>query len=666
MRRMAWCIVVGGLLINGVSIGFSDDSAPGAQASPAPAQPAPQVYRRRGRPQSADRPERPNYSNLFRRSEKRSEVNPFEANSDAKAGVSESAPPMPASAEKSASSRKGNVSFSRRPRKVLATESLSDEVIHAEYENQPNLPGSPEVQQVTNDLPEESGSETSPLFDGPVDGAPMSSSIELPVPVTAPAYAETRQADALPSDGAVGTQIASPIENGPQSPAIQVEWVKKSDSHVGQEFTCELVVKNTGSAAATNIELSAFFSENVRLLRADPKPAHTEDYLSWTLAGLAAGESESIAITMLPLSAEEITTQAEVRFSSAVSGRFDVSQPMLAVNLSGPEQVLIGEAASQTITVTNPGTGVASNVKIEALIPDGLEHARGTRLLMDLGALHPGESRKVRLPLAAVAGGDHLINVSASADADLVDKTITQVSVIAPQVAASIDGPSLRYLGRRATYTLNVTNDGHAETENVRLMHKVPEGFKLVSLEQGAQYDAKNRMINWYVGHLDSGDSASLDVTFACDAIGSHTHFIRATSEYGSVSDDQISTSVEGTPSLAMDIQDLEDPVELGTEAVYEIKVRNEGSAPASMVSLACELPAGMKLINVAGPVQFTAERDLVVFEPIRVLGPGETVTVQIQVASEVAGNLRFRSRLSSDSIEEPLIEEELTKFYGE
>ena len=314
MRRMAWCIVVGGLLINGVSIGFSDDSAPGAQASPAPAQPAPQVYRRRGRPQSADRPERPNYSNLFRRSEKRSEVNPFEANSDAKAGVSESAPPMPASAEKSASSRKGNVSFSRRPRKVLATESLSDEVIHAEYENQPNLPGSPEVQQVTNDLPEESGSETSPLFDGPVDGAPMSSSIELPVPVTAPTYAETRQADALPSDGAVGTQIASPIENGPQSPAIQVEGVNKSDGHVGQEVTCQLVATHTASA--------------------DPKPAHTEDYLSWTLAGLAAGESESIAITMLPLSAEEITTQAEVRFSSAVSGRFDVSQPMLAVNLN--------------------------------------------------------------------------------------------------------------------------------------------------------------------------------------------------------------------------------------------------------------------------------------------------------------------------------------------
>ncbi|REJ86729.1 MAG: DUF11 domain-containing protein, partial [Planctomycetota bacterium] len=165
---------------------------------------------------------------------------------------------------------------------------------------------------------------------------------------------------------------------------------------------------------------------------------------------------------------------------------------------------------------------------------------------------------------------------------------------------------------------------------------------------------------------LDSGDAARLDVTFECRKIGAHTHFIRATSEYGSVSDAQISTAVEGTPSLAMDIQDLEDPVELGTEAAYEIKLKNEGSAPASMVSLACELPEGMKLIDAAAPVEFINERNVLVFEPIRSLGPGQTVTVRIQVSSQVSGNLRFRARLSSESIEEPLIEEELTKFYGE
>ena len=665
MRRIAWCFVVGGLLINGLSIGFSDDSAPRTEPAAAtpPAQSAPQAYRRSGSPPAE---ERPNFAELFRRSEKRTADNPFATEAETGPAAEETAPPMPAAAKEAAAPRRaGNVSFSRGPRKVLATESLSayptaetdDDVIHAEYENGPDAPSSPAIQQVAERSAADADFQTSPLFEGPVAGAPVSS--DLPRPATQTTYAE-------PSAKAIAPQSAVTVASGSQTPAIEVEWVKKSESHVGQEFTCELVVKNTGSAPATNIELSAFFSDNVRLLRADPKPVNTEDFLSWTLAGLKAGESETIAVTMLPLSAEEITTQAEVRFSTAVAGRFDVSQPMLAVELSGPEEVLIGEAASQTILVTNPGTGVASDVQIEAIIPGGLEHARGTRLLMDLGALHPGESRTVRLPLAAVAGGDHLIHVKASGAADLLDETIAKVSVIAPQVAASIDGPSLRYLGRRATYTLSVVNDGHAQTENVRMMHKVPDGFELVSIGQGAQFDAKNRMINWYVGHLDSGDAARLDVTFECRKIGAHTHFIRATSEYGSVSDAQISTAVEGTPSLAMDIQDLEDPVELGTEAAYEIKLKNEGSAPASMVSLACELPEGMKLIDAAAPVEFINERNVLVFEPIRSLGPGQTVTVRIQVSSQVSGNLRFRARLSSESIEEPLIEEELTKFYGE
>ena len=86
----------------------------------------------------------------------------------------------------------------------------------------------------------------------------------------------------------------------------------------------------------------------------------------------------------------------------------------------------------------------------------------------------------------------------------------------------------------------------------------------------------------------------------------------------------------------------------------------------ANNINISCELPPGIALVNVTGPVEYVAEEDLIVFRPIPTLAPNATSTFTIHVKSAEAGNLRFRARMSSDTIVESLIEEELTRFYGE
>ena len=121
------------------------------------------------------------------------------------------------------------------------------------------------------------------------------------------------------------------------------------------------------------------FSDNVRLLKSNPAPASSGASLVWQIDELPAGGTRTIQITMLPLHPGEITTQAEVRYSTAVSESFQIAEPKLALKLSGPPQTMLGESATQTILITNPGTGVAGNVQIAAVIPSGLEHAAGRR-----------------------------------------------------------------------------------------------------------------------------------------------------------------------------------------------------------------------------------------------------------------------------------------------
>lgn len=450
-----------------------------------------------------------------------------------------------------------------------------------------------------------------------------------------------------------------------QSPTVTVEWHSKGAINVGQESACELIVKNSGSVTAKQVEVEAGFPANVRLVSSDPKPVSTTD-LVWQFEEIAPGEQKVVQVKFIPVERGEVAASANVRFTGAASTSFAVTEPLLAVKIEGTSEVMVGEITSQTLMISNPGTGTAANVTVEAIIPAGLVHAKGDRLQMELGNLAPGESRPVRLALTAEAGGRQVIEVHATADSGLVQSAAAEVTVIAPSLKSSIEGPGLRYLGRQATYKLHVENDGPVATDNVRVMHKIPEGFEFVSAEDGAQYDSANRMLSWFVGRLDRGAKSEVSVVMVAKTAGEFTHFVRATSEHGAISDAETSTRVEGAASLVVDVTDLDDPVEVGVETAYEIRVKNEGTAPATNLALTCELPAGVEFMTATGPASHINENELVVFKAIDDLAPGKSLTYQVKVKGVLSGSMRFRTKLSSDSISEPLASEEMTKVYGE
>jgi uncharacterized repeat protein (TIGR01451 family) len=137
-------------------------------------------------------------------------------------------------------------------------------------------------------------------------------------------------------------------------------------------------------------------------------------------------------------------------------------------------------------------------------------------------------------------------------------------------------------------------------------------------------------------------------------------------SEHGAVVEARAETKIEGTALLVLEVADVDDPVEIGRETAYEIRVSNEGSKAASNVGLSIELPQGMTLVEAAGPSEHIAESGLVVFRSLPELPPGQTATFLVHIKGSQAGNQRIRARLVSDSIQEPLTEEEITRFYAE
>ena len=104
----------------------------------------------------------------------------------------------------------------------------------------------------------------------------------------------------------------------------------------------------------------------------------------------------------------------------------------------------------------------------------------------------------------------------------------------------------------------------------------------------------------------------------------------------------------------------------LGTETAFEVRVRNDGGKPAMNVSLSIELPAGVKYQSARGPSELLAQNGLLLFKSIGRLDPGKTAIYRVYVQGSAVGNHRLRARVASDSVGEPIIVEELTKFEAE
>ncbi|WP_166828899.1 DUF11 domain-containing protein [Thalassoroseus pseudoceratinae] len=466
---------------------------------------------------------------------------------------------------------------------------------------------------------------------------------------------------------------AAKPDSGAASSAVMLKWKKVSEINVGQACHMELMVQNNGQHPAHDVTVQGYFADSVRFLKeTSPAPVVKPSNLVWMLGSLQPGDVRKIDIRFVPTKRGELAASAFVRYTSGVATTMNVAEPLLEVALTGPSEVQLGDPASQIIAVTNPGTGIAQNVDIKALIPPGLEHPAGKQLEMNIGSLNPGETRQVRLALAAIKGGEHSVQVIAEArqsnggETYLRKVTQSSVRVISPSVKIAMNGPGLRYKGRDAVYRIQVTNDGTAVSNNVRVLHKLPAGFEFVNAENGGKYDASSRSIGWFIGQLGAGQTATVTTTLKASALGEQEHLVSALTDQGTRAQSKFQTKVDGVAALVLEVSDQYDPVEVGADTYYEVVIRNEGTKAAANVMLACQLPNGVQLTNTDGPTQASKASDVVRFQPLPTLAPGKTVTFRVGVKGQKDGYQRIRAQLVSDSIPEPLTVEELTRFYGE
>ena len=155
--------------------------------------------------------------------------------------------------------------------------------------------------------------------------------------------------------------------------------------------------------------------------------------------------------------------------------------------------------------------------------------------------------------------------------------------------------PSCAYLDRHATFVLKVTNPGSAPAGNVSVIHQLPQGFKFFTASSGGRHDANTGTVSWFVGDLTPGESREVSVDVVAVNIGEHRSKAVATAARGLRTESETVTRVEGLSALLMELVDTEDPIEVGAETSYEIRVTNTGSKTETNLELVCTIPDKME-----------------------------------------------------------------------
>ena len=481
------------------------------------------------------------------------------------------------------------------------------------------------------------------------------------------AFAGDRQVPAA-ATGQTGAGTPGPTQiEGLQTPTLTIQKIAPPRMAVGQPCSFQIKIHNIGRTIAQNVLVRDEIPQGAELIDSRPPAQQTSDgAIMWQIGALGAGDETTITVDLKPTVEGEIGSVATVAFQTSTSARGQVTRPMLEVVHTSPQTVLVGEPVRFKITLSNPGTGEASGVVLEEDVPSGLSHVSGQQLEYEVGNIPPGGSRQLELTLQAAEPGTVQNILVARAEGGLYAEHRLQMEVVAPKLHVRIDGPRQRYLERPATFTVAIENPGTAPARNVELSTRLPHGLKFVNANNSGHYDSTAHTIRWSLAQLSAGQYGKVQFTAMPMEMGSFPIQAETKAEKGLADTKEHLLQVDGISALLFTLEDKVDPIEVGGETVYEIRVRNQGSKAANGVRFEALVPEGMRPVKAQGPTTYEIQGNRVVFGEIKQLLPKEESKFEIQVQGTAIGDQRFRVAMTSDEITKPVIKEESTKVYSD
>jgi uncharacterized repeat protein (TIGR01451 family) len=455
---------------------------------------------------------------------------------------------------------------------------------------------------------------------------------------------------------------------GLQTPSLTLEKVAPKEIQVGRAAKFELIVKNIGNVVAQNVVIHDSIPQGTRLQSAQPQPQQTSTgQLSWQLGTLAPGAQKVIELSLIPLQRGEIGSVATVSFAATAAVRTVSTKPELVVTHRGPAQVLVGDSLTLEINIENRGDGAAENVTIQEEVPTGFDFQNEIRdLEYPIGNLGPGQSRSIKLDLVAKKIGKYQNTLIAFGEGPLKSQHSIDIEVIAPTLNITGDGPKRRYLDRPATHQFTLQNTGTAAATNVEMVARLPRGLQFVAADRQGRYDSRTHTVFWQMPSLQTNSQAVVQLETKPTLTGEQTINFEIAADRNQGDKIEQTLVVEQLAELFFDIDDTADPIELGSETSYRIRVVNQGSKTATNIRVVAEFPQAILPKSISGGGGNEIQGQVVTLPMIAKLEPGEEKSITIGTQGIQVGDHRVIVKVQSDDRSVAESKEESTKVYSD
>ncbi len=260
----------------------------------------------------------------------------------------------------------------------------------------------------------------------------------------------------------------------------------------------------------------------------------------------------------------------------------------LNLEIKGQRQRPVGGTVTFDVVVRNDGTESMDNVLVNVEFEDALVFpgSEEKRLKKNLGQLLPGQSREMRLTLTSNRLGQHECKCFVTADGiDPIEKT-TKVEFIDAKLLVRLVGPARRTVGSRAEFTVKVANTSDQPIDDLQVT--LHHDSALTPHVATGGFQKEDHSLRWSLGRLEAGAGVQIQAEFDCRQLSEQACITAEarSKQLSAVAVEDCVTVVAVPGLLDLRVSDLNDPVQVGDEAEFEITVQNLSLQSVSEVQL--------------------------------------------------------------------------------
>lgn len=487
---------------------------------------------------------------------------------------------------------------------------------------------------------------------------------EEPAPTPAKVEAPKEQPKAAPAPVMAGNSATQYWPTGRrESSAVQVDKIAPVEVAMGQDFEYTLRVTNMAASAIEDVVVSDSMDAGFKFSKSEPAGQLNGSKLTVGLGKMAPGETKTIKVMGSAAGKGVLTNCATVAYALPLCVTTRVVEPALALTKKiTPESILNCDVILMNLEVSNSGTGVAKNVHITDNLPAGLTTMDGKSALdIAAGDLAPGSKKPFEVKLKAAKTGKYDNKAMATADGGLKAESAT-VSTVVKQPVLTIDckpGSERVVLGRDTTFTFTVKNTGDAACDDTKVVATLPAGTSFKSADNGGTAAGQN--VTWSFGALAAGASKTVTVTVASTNAGNVPVSATASCKCAAPATTNCQVNYIGIPAILLECVDDPDPVMVGTETTYTIRITNQGFANLTNVQLIATMD---QLMGYVSSSNGTVNGATITFPAIATLAPKASQTFTVKVKANGEGMAQLKVEAKSNEITRPPVETETSNFY--